>query len=394
MPRRTNPRELLVAESESMRQVAVSVERAAGHDDPVLILGEPGSGRELVARIIHLASRRRSRELVTVRAGAAPKAIFVDEIEGTSDSAFHRAHRSSLLVKDVCDLTRAGQRKLSRILRERRPGGEGGAEAAAPVAAPRPLPPLTGAANGTMPEQSLPVPKFDVRVLATCDPGLDRAAEAEVFNRVLFERLSTCLIEMPPLRDRAPDIAPLATQLIRQYAREIGRSKLTISTRAYDRLIAYPWPGNVAELKGIARRLVVNVRGSHIEAGDVDATLPLLAERVPLEQMSLEEMVRCKLSAFLRRFEGYPVAGVHEDVLARVERPLLDLVMEHTGGNQVKAAEILGLNRNTLRRKLTEHGLTGARGGRGTHPVHTSDRDPSHPAREQSRNLKKSRGAL
>ena len=125
-------------------------------------------------------------------------------------------------------------------------------------------------------------------------------------------------------------------------------------------------PGNVAELKGVMRRLVVRVKGATVQAGDVDAILPQLAERVPLEQMSLEEMVRCKLTAFLRRFDGYPIAGVHEDVLARVEKPLLDLVMEHTGGNQVKAAEILGLNRNTLRRKLSEHGLVG---GKGTRPA-------------------------
>ncbi len=335
-----------------MSAVVSAVEEAAAHDDPVLILGEPGTGRELVARIIHLASRRRRRELVTVRAGAAPKAIFVDEIEGTSDSAFHRASGGSLLVKDVCDLTRAAQRKLSRILRASRAGTPSASDAPAPAA-----------------------PVYDVRVLATCAPGLDRAVAAEVFNRVLFECLASCVISVPPLRERVPDIVPLATQLIRQYAREIGRTKMTISTRAYDRLVAYPWPGNVAELKGIVRRLAVDVRRSHVEAGDVDAALPLLAERVPLEQMSLEEMVRCKLAAFLRRLDGYPVAGVHEDVLARVERPLLDLVMEHTGGNQVKAAEILGLNRNTLRRKLTEHGLTGARGGRGSGLDRTDSRD-------------------
>ncbi len=339
-----------------MREVAEQVEQAAAHDEPVLVLGEPGSGRELIARLIHLASRRRRRELVTVRAGAAPKAIFVDEIEGSSNSAFHRAHGGSLLVKDLCDLTRAAQRKLSRLLR-----GRAGA------------PPEVGPAQALL---------YDVRVLATCDPGLDRAAAAEVFNRVLFERLSTCVIKVPRLRDRAPDIPSLASQLVRQYAREIGRHKMTISTRAHDRLVAYPWPGNVAELKGIVRRLVVNVRGNNIQAGDVDAALPLLAERVPLEQMSLEEMVRCKLAAFLRRFEGYPVVGVHEDVLARVERPLLDLVMEHTGGNQVKAAEILGLNRNTLRRKLTEHGLTGGRGSTRARRDGAADAD------------KKTRGAL
>ncbi len=332
-----------------MRSVVAAVEQAAAHDEPALILGEPGSGRELVARLIHLTGRRRGRELVTVRAGAAPKAIFVDEIEGSSNSAFDRAHGGSLLVKDVCDLTRTAQRKLSRLVRA--PGG--GDAVSVPAGAPARHP--AGQKSSV----------YDVRVLATCDPGLDRAAAVEVFNRLLYERLSRCTIQVPPLRERLPDIVPLATQLIRQYAGEIGRGRISISTRATDRLVAYPWPGNVAELKGIARRLVVNVRGNHIQAGDVDAALPLLAERVPLEQMSLEEMVRCKLAAFLRRFDGYPVARVHEDVLARVERPLLDLVMEHTGGNQVKAAEILGLNRNTLRRKLSEHGLSGGRGGRG-----------------------------
>lgn len=344
MPRRVNPRDLLVAESEPMRAVVAAVEQASAHDDPVLVEGEPGSGRELIARLIHLSSRRRSRELVTVRAGAAPKAIFTDAIEGSSNSAFQKAHGGTLLVKDVAELTRTAQRKLSRVLRAPRTNAAAGATS-------------PGASDG--PDSRY----YDVRVIATGDPGLDRAAAADGFNRPLYERLSATHIAVPPLRERVPDIAPLATQLVKLYAREIGRTKMTLSSRAYDRLAAYPWPGNVAELKGVARRLVVRIKGSHIQAGDVDAILPLLAERVPLEQMSLEEMVRCKLAAFLRRFDGYPVAGVHEDVLARVERPLIDLVMEHTGGNQVKAAEILGLNRNTLRRKLTEHGLTGGRSG-------------------------------
>jgi len=341
-----------------MRLVATEIEQAAAHDEPVLILGEPGSGRELIARLIHLGSRRRGRELVTVRPGAAPKAIFADEIGGSSDSAFRRAHGGSLLIKDICDLTRAAQRKLSRLLR----GPRGADLAPAPPTVTPATPPAASSASSSASMVGPPV--HDVRVLATCDPGLDRAAAAEIFNRVLFERLSGSVIRVPSLRERAPDIVPLATQLIRQYAREIGRGKVSMSTRAYDRMVAYPWPGNVAELKGIARRLVVNVRTNHIQAADVDAALPLLAERVPIEQMSLEDMVRCKLAAFLRQIDGYPVVGVHEDVLSRVERPLLDLVMEHTGGNQVKAAEILGLNRNTLRRKLSEHGLAGGRTAR------------------------------
>jgi two-component system nitrogen regulation response regulator GlnG len=333
MGRPANPRDLLVAESEVMRQVVAAIETAASVDEPVLVVGEPGTGRELVARLIHLASRRRSKAFTTVRAGCAPRAIFTDDIEGSSNLAFHQADGGTLLVKDVCELGRAAQRKLSRVLRG----------------------PKSGAREGDGPESVY----YDFRVVATSDPGLDLAVRAEVFNRVLYERLAGCTIQVPPLRDRTEDIALLAERLVRHYAREIGRARIKLSTRAFDRLVSYPWPGNVAELKGLARRLVVVVKGNVIQAGDVDAVLPSLAERVPLEQMSLEEMVRCKLAAFLRRLEGYPVAGVHEDVLARVERPLLDLVMEHTGGNQVKAAEILGLNRNTLRRKLNEHGLVG-----------------------------------
>ena len=334
MPRRANVRDLMVAESEPMRAVVAAVEATGAHDQPVLIEGEPGSGRELCARLIHSASRRRGRALVTVRPGCAPKPIFVDEIEGSSNSAFQQAHGGTLLVKDVCELGRAAQRKLSRVLR---------------------APPSASGPDG--PEARY----YDVRVLATCDPGLDRAASAEVFNRVLYERLAVHVIRVPPLRERGPDIAPLASQLLREYAREIGRGRVALSARACDRLVSYPWPGNVAELKGVARRLVVRVKGTVVQAGDVDGVLPTLAERVPLEQMSLEEMVRCKLVAFLRRFDGYPIADVHQDVLARVERPLLDLIMEHTGGNQVKAAEILGLNRNTLRKKLSEHGLAGGK---------------------------------
>lgn len=348
MPPRPNPRDLLVAESQAMRDAVSAMEEAATHQDPVLIEGEPGSGRELIARLIHLSSPRRKKSLVTVRAGAAPKAIFTDEIEGSSNSAFQEAHMGTLLVKDVWELTRTAQRKLARVLKRSRGGDPAGPESI----------------------------YYDVRVLATCDPGLDRAVDAEVFNRTLFERLGASVIRVPPLRERPQDIAPLAAQLIRLYSRELGRKPLRMAARAYERLIAYPWPGNVAELKSVARRLVVRVKGSLIQADDIDGVLPVLAERVPLEDMSLEDLIRCKLAVFLRKLDGYPVAGVHTDILAKVERPLIDLVMERTGGNQVRAAEILGLNRNTLRRKIDEYGLVSGK-ARGTSKTRATSRKRS-----------------
>src|SRR5204862_6784149 len=149
----------------------------------------------------------------------------------------------------------------------------------------------------------------------------------------------------------------LLERWIKHYALEIGRPKPSIATRALERLAGYPWPGNVAELKSIARRLVVRVTRSKIEAGDVDEVLPVVASRVPLEDLAFEEMVKSKLAGLLARIDGYPVHDLYEKVLARVERPLFDLVLAHTGGNQLKAAEILGLNRNTLRKKLADLGM-------------------------------------
>jgi two-component system nitrogen regulation response regulator GlnG len=329
MSRRAKPKELLVAESDAMQRVVSAVENYASEDVPVLIEGEPGTVRELIARILHKASQRRSKPFVSVSAGAALREIFNSEIEGSSMAAFHRAEGGTMLVKNLPELSRASQRKLNRSLSpvRRRKGRNRGDD------------------------------EFDVRVVATTDPDLESAVGADVFNKVLYERISKHSIVVPPLRERIPDIAPLAAQLVRTYAREIGRSRMTISTRAFDRLVTYPWPGNVAELKSITRRLVVRAKKSQIDASQVDAILPQVAERVPLEDMSFEDMVRTKLGSFLRRVDGHAITGFHDDVIARVERPLLDLVMEHTGGNQVKAAEILGLNRNTLRRKLAEHGI-------------------------------------
>src|SRR5690606_23869817 len=122
-----------------------------------------------------------------------------------------------------------------------------------------------------------------------------------------------------------------------------------------------PWPGNVAELKQVARRLVMRAKSDSIEAADVDAVLPCLIPRAPLEELSFEDLVRLKLAELFKRVEGYPVTALHEEVLGLVERPLLQLVLEHTGNNQLKAAEILGVSRNTLRRRLLDFGLLAER---------------------------------
>ncbi len=302
-----------------MKAVLDAIDELAHNPEPVLIEGEPGSGRELIARLLHSSSSRRGQEMISIKAGAAPLEIFRCPVADESDSFFASARGKTLLVRDVCELRKTSQRNLAKALDEES--------------------------------------DRDIRVLATSDPGLSSAVEAGMFHGPLLERLTKNTIVVPPLRDRLQDIVPLMGELVRVLGRDMGCKRITLSSLASDTLLRYPWPGNVAEMKQVARRLVVRAKGGRIEASDVDAVLPTLARRVPLEDVSFEDLVRLKLSELLRLVNGYPVHALHEEVMGLVERPLLRLVLEHTGSNQVKAAEILGLSRNTLRRRLQDFGL-------------------------------------
>jgi two-component system, NtrC family, nitrogen regulation response regulator GlnG len=317
--------DFLVAESKAMRAVAEQVAEYADGDQPVLICGEHGTGRELVARVLHQRGPRGTGRFVAVRptfeGSDVPQCAGNDACE-RARHALRAAAGCTLLVKDMSDLSAPSQRTLKRAIRDRK-----------------------------QPEAA------DVHVVATADVDVDHAVEARIVSRDFYDLFAARRIEVPPLRERIDDLPALFERWVKHYSAEVGRTKPTVSSRAHERLAAYPWPGNVAELKSIARRLLVRVSRSRIEAGDVDEVLPVVATRVPLEDLAFEEMVKAKLAGLLARIDGYPVHDLYEKVLARVERPLFDLVLAHTGGNQVKAAEILGLNRNTLRKKLADLGM-------------------------------------
>ena len=340
--------DFLVAESAAMRGVIAAVERFADGEAPVLVCGEHGTGRELVARVLHQRGPRGRGRFVAVRptfedVPIPPSRDRNKEPEG--DTPCERARRAlraaaggTLLVKDVSDLSAASQRTLRRAIRDR-----------------------AAAAACERDRDREPAEIFDVQLVVTGDLDLERAVDASIVSRELYELFRPRRIEVPPLRDRLDDLPALFERWIKHYAAEIGRAMPTVSRRALARLAEYPWPGNVAELKSIARRLVVRVARVRIEAGDVDEVLPVVAARVPLEDLAFEEMVKGKLAGLLARIDGYPAHDLYDKVLARVERPLFDLVLAHTGGNQLKAAEILGLNRNTLRKKLADLGVSARR---------------------------------
>jgi two-component system nitrogen regulation response regulator GlnG len=340
MLRRTaKARDFLVATSPAMRGVVEKVERWADADMPVLILGEHGTGRELIARVLHQSGPRRAARFVAVRPTFESSDVPVrggpdgDDADDRAARALRAANGGTLLVKDVCDVPAPSQRTLKKAMR------------------PRIRKPERDKDRDTSGEA------YDVRVVGSADLDLESAVAARILSRDLYEQLADHTIEVPALRDRAADLPELAERWVAHYVAEVGRSKMSIAARAHARLAQYPWPGNVAELKSIARRLVARVTAARIEAGDVDEVLPVVAQRVPLDDMSFEDMVKAKLAGFLKRMDGYPVRDLYDKVLERVERPLFDLVLEHTGGNQLKAADILGVNRNTLRKKLEQLGL-------------------------------------
>ena len=325
--------DFLIAESAAMRAVVAQVEAYADGEAPVLICGEHGTGRELVARVLHQRGPRTGGRFVAVRPSFedVPGRAATDDACDRARRALRSASGGTLLVKDLSDLSRPSQRTLKRAIRDRR---------------------------------SETADAIDVHVVATGDLDVDRAVDAQIVSREFYDLFKPRRIEVPPLRERLDDLPALFERWIKHYALEIGRLKPSVSTRALLRLAAYLWPGNVAELKSIARRLVVRVTRQKIEAGDVDEVLPVVASRVPLEDLAFEEMVKSKLAGLLARIDGYPIHDLYEKVLARVERPLFDLVLAHTGGNQLKAAELLGLNRNTLRKKLDDLGMKKKRVGR------------------------------
>lgn len=313
--------EQLLGTSPLMVELRELVKEAAAIDQPVLIEGERGTGRERVARLLHQSGPRKHRDFVRVDPDD-------DDEPPRVDDDLVRAAGGTLLVKEIAHVGRGPQRKLLRAIK-RGPG-----------------------------QRSATSEFCDVRVIGATGTDLSRAVAAELFEPELYERLGAMRIALPSLRRRSEDVPLLLDHFGRCEAREIGGEKMSFSSRSLDKLSAYSWPGNVAELRDVVRRLSLRRGGGQVELSDVEAVLPPVEERVPVEQLSFEEMVRAKIRALLQRMEGYPIEDLYEEVISRVERPLIELVLERTGNNQLKAAEILGLNRNTLRKKIATRNVS------------------------------------
>jgi DNA-binding NtrC family response regulator len=304
-----------------MRDVVDLLDEAADRQGPVIVEGEAGTGKEFAARYIHYSGQRSAGAFSTLQVTVLPPELLDVELYESPTGKLHQTQGGSLLLKEMWAMPRRSQARLARIL-----------ESAA--------------------SERTPLRAHDVRLMMTSSMPLDEAVATDFVDPLLADLLQSRRIMLPPLRRRPSDIEVLTELFLRQMADDLDRPRFRISPRVIDRMAEYGWPGNVAELKQVVRQLVVRSADGKLEEAHLEGLLPSVEEDLPLDRYSLEELIRAKLKRFLQRIRGYRVEGLHAEVMGRVERPLLELVMQETGGNQVKAAGILGINRNTLRKKL------------------------------------------
>ncbi|MGI9430860.1 MAG: sigma-54-dependent transcriptional regulator [Myxococcota bacterium] len=323
--------ERLVGSSPAMLDVFKTIGRVSRSDVPVLITGESGTGKELVARAIHQASPRAEAPFIAVNAAAIPRELLESELFGHERGAFtgavearpgrfREARGGTLFLDEIGDMPPDLQAKLLRVLQS----GE------------------VTSVGGRQPEA------VDVRILAATHRDLDQAILDGSFREDLLYRLRVVPVHMPPLRDRPTDIPTLVHHFIARYGSELASGPIDVAERTVERLGSYDWPGNVRELENAIKRALVLTTANVLPPEAFDFLSSPAAEA---DAATLEQRVSIEAQAAL---EDPNVRDLHRQLLARIERPLLETVLEHTGGNQLRAAALLGINRNTLRKKLTE----------------------------------------
>ena len=328
---RTVPGERLVGRSHALLEVFKTIGRVSRSDVSVLITGESGTGKELIARAIHNASPRAERPFVPVNAAAIPRDLLESELFGHERGAFTGAVESrpgrfreasggTLFLDEIGDMPLELQAKLLRVVQS----GE------------------VTAVGGRRPE---PV---DVRIVAATHRDLEAAVAGGSFREDLLYRLRVVPIHVPPLRERREDIPALIDHFVQRYDTELTGGSHVISRETVEKLTGHAWPGNVRELENAIKRALV------LAAGDVlgPEDFAFLDEREPRSggRESLEDRIVFEVESAL----ADDSQEIYRRILARVERPLLETVLERTAGNQIRAAALLGINRNTLRKKISD----------------------------------------
>ena len=309
--------ENIVGRSPQMLQVYKTIARVAESRSTVLLIGESGTGKELVARAIHFNSLRAAKPFVAVDCGSLAETLLESELFGhvrgaftgaitSKKGLFEEADGGTCFLDEVGDISLTMQAKLLRVLQEHEIKRVGGTE----------------------------TNKIDVRIVAATNKNLEEMVSEKKFREDLFYRLNVVSLHLPPLRDRGEDIPLLADHFLRKYAAENKKAVSRISQEALDHLLLYRWPGNVRELENVIERAVTLSHSSIILSEDlprrlrvepVEPPTPFLPSRIPLSEL---------------------------------EKLYIQKVLEETGGNKKKAADVLGIDRRTLYRMAARYGLS------------------------------------
>ena len=330
----------LIGRSQPMQEVYRTIARLVGADLTVLILGESGTGKELVARALHDMGRRRDGKFVVINLAAVPRERVEAELFGKGDGDVGKlveADGGTLFLDEIGDMPLDAQTRLLRVIDGTEPA----------------LNPKTGR-------------RPNARILAATNRDLRSLISQGLFREDLYFRLNVAPIRLPPLRERTEDIPDLARSFLLRAHRE-GLPAKTIDQGALDRLRLHPWPGNVRELENLIRRVCALYAEELITARIVERELQEQPTQATGDDQpaTLAGLVERHLGGyFADQPDGVPPAGLYDRVLEEVERPLIRLTLAATRGNQVRAAEILGLNRNTLRKKIQDLGVDLVRGRR------------------------------
>lgn len=322
----------LVGRSASMQAVYRMITRVLRNDLTVLILGESGTGKELVAEAIHQLGHRKSGPFVAVNTAAIPADLIESELFGHEKGAFtgavarqvgkfEQASGGTLFLDEIGDMPLDAQTRLLRALQSGKIRRVGGRDEIA----------------------------VDVRIVAATNRDLEPMIAAGTFREDLFYRLNVVPITLPPLRERRDDIPALARHFLQLAAGE-GLPRHSLSDDAASLLARQPWRGNVRELRNFIYRIALLVRDDRIEA---EAVAPLLLQVVKSEPLGCSAEMGHAVEQWL--LQQRPLPGkVYDEALAAFERPLFMAALRETQGNQLRAASLLGINRNTLRKRLTE----------------------------------------
>lgn len=332
----------LVGGSPAMQAVYLLIEKAARCNSSVLLLGETGTGKELVAAALHQLGPRRSAPFVRVNCGALPESLLDSELFGHVRGSFTDAIRDrtgrfeaatggTIFLDEINSTSSTLQVKLLRVLQEREFERVGDS-------------------------RTIPV---DVRVIAASNRDLAREVAEGRFREDLFWRLNVLPIHLPPLRRRKEDVPALLDHFLRLFGAATGRPAMQLEPVARAALVQYDWPGNVRELQNYIERAVVLADGDLVSAGLLPECVTGTASQAqsavfrPTDEAGL---IREFVSAAIARADRN-ATDLHDQIVNPVEKELLVQIMQQTGGVQIRAAERMGINRNTLYKKLKEHGL-------------------------------------